>query len=238
MERTLTQKKPDKRLMTIRNGVIAFAALIVVVVGGYGLFRSSAVDVTGEFVEGTHYRVIDGAAAVPANGPIRVTEFFSYGCVHCRNFDPMVNEWLGDVPKDVLFDRNPVTFSPEWGLLAQAYFALQATNALAENHERFFKAIHDNGKQFLTPEAIADFVNDHGVTRDAFLAALNSPATQRAATEAAKRERALHVNGVPYLTVADHYVINLDTVPRKRAFEVVDFLIAKIRAERATANAS
>ena len=38
------------------------------------------------------------------------------------------------------------------------------------------------------------------------------------------------------LTVADHYVVNMDTVPRKKAFDVVDFLIAKIRAERAAAD--
>lgn len=218
--------------MTIRNGVIAFVVLIIAVVVGYGLFRSTAIDVSGEFVEGTHYKVIEGTTA-PAVGPIRVTEFFSYGCVHCRNFDPMVNDWLSDAPKDVVFDRSPVSFSPDWSVLAQAYFALQSLNALDENHDRIFKAIHDNGKQFLTADMIADFVDRHGVSRDAFLVAFNSPAIARSATEAGRRERALRVNGVPYLTVADHYAVNMDTVPRKKAFDVVNFLIAKSRAERA-----
>ena len=227
----MTKSKPDKRLMTIRNGVIAFVVLIVVVVGGYGLFRSTAIDVSGEFVEGTHYKIIDGTTA-PSVGPIRVTEFFSYGCVHCRNFDPIVNDWLRGAPKDAAFDRNPVSFSPEWSLLAQAYFALQSLNALDDNHDRIFKAIHDNGKQFLTAEMIAAFVDGHGASRDAFLTAFNSPAILRAATEAGRRERALRVNSVPYLTVADHYAINMDTVPRKKAFDVVDFLVAKTRAER------
>ena len=232
----MSKTKPDKRLMTIRNGIIAFVVLIVVVVGGYGLFRSTAVDVSGEFIEGTHYKVIEGSAPVPAVGPIRVTEFFSYGCIHCRNFDPFVDDWLKSAPKDVLFERNPVAFSPQWELLAQGYYALQETNALAENHERIFKAIHDNGKQFLTADMIADFVNGHGVTRDAFLAAFNSPANARAVADASRRERSSRVNSVPLLTVADHYVINMDTVPRKKAFDAVDFLIAKIRAERAAAD--
>ena len=51
--------------MTIRNGIIAFVVLIVVVVGGYGLFRSTAIDVSGEFVEGTHYKVIEGTRRCP-----------------------------------------------------------------------------------------------------------------------------------------------------------------------------
>ncbi len=234
----MSKSKPDKRLMTIRNGVIAFVVLVVVVVGGYGLVRSTAVDVSGEFVEGTHYAVIEGSGPVPALGPIRVTEFFSYGCIHCRNFDPFVNDWLKTAPKDVLFERSPVTFSPQWEMLAQAYYALQTTNALAENHERFFKAIHDNGKQFLTVDMVADFVDGHGVTRDAFLAAFNSPAVERDAANAKRHERTSRVNGVPMLTVADHYVINLDAVPRKKAFEAVDFLVAKIRAERAAPSGS
>jgi thiol:disulfide interchange protein DsbA len=233
----LSTSKPNKRLMTIRNGVIAFVVLIIVIVGGYGLFRSTAIDVSGEFVEGTHYKVIDGAPPVPMNGPIRVTEFFSYGCVHCRNFDSIVSDWSNNLPKDVSFDRSPVSFSPTFVLFGETYYTLLSTNALEQNHERIFKAIHDNGKQFLSAAMVADFVNDHGITRDAFLAALDSPATTRSMAEATKRERASRINGVPAVTVADHYMINMDSVPRKKAFEVVDFLIAKIRAERAAKRA-
>src|SRR5262249_54791981 len=59
-ESPLSQSKPTKRVANMRNGVIAFVALLIVVVVGYGLFRSSAVDVSGDFVEGTHYKVIQG----------------------------------------------------------------------------------------------------------------------------------------------------------------------------------
>ena len=38
-----------------------------------------------------------------------------------------------------------------------------------------------------------------------------------------------HVNSVPTLIVADHYAINMDTVPRKKAFDVVEFLIRRSR---------
>jgi thiol:disulfide interchange protein DsbA len=230
----LSKTAQDKRTRRIRNGVIAFVAILVVIVVGYGLYRSSAVDLTaGGFVEGTHYHVIEGAPPVPATGPIRVTEFFSYGCIHCRNFDSIVNDWAAHVPKDVVFERSPVAFSPEWEVLAQTYFALRDDNALAENHERIFKAIHDNGKQLFNREAIAEYVDGHGISRDAFLRTLESPQVERETTDAGKRERAMRVNGVPTVVVADHYAINMDTVPRPKVFDVVDFLVAKIRAERA-----
>jgi protein dithiol oxidoreductase (disulfide-forming) len=231
----LNKPKPDKRLATIRNGVIAFVVLIVVIVLGYGLFRSTGLDVGSEFVEGTHYDVIDGAPPVPSSGPIRVTELFSYGCVHCMNFDSIVEDRVRTLPPDAAFDRIPVTFSSVWSNLAQAYYALESTGALAQNHERLFKAIHDNGKQFLSPEMIADFVAGHGVSREDFLRAFSSPAVTRRMTDGAQRERRSGATGVPSLMVADHYMINMNSVPRKQAFDVVDFLIAKISAERAAA---
>jgi thiol:disulfide interchange protein DsbA len=229
----VSRGKTERRVKLIRNSSIAVIVLIVVVVGGYGLFFSAAVDMSGDLVEGTHYFVIDGAAPIPPSGPIRVTELFSYGCIHCRNFDPIVADWLQHEPAGVQFDRIPVSFSPAWAILAQTYFALESVGALAQNHQRLFTAIHDNGKQFDSPEAIADFVAGHGVSRDDFLRAYNSPAVRRQLTEAAARERASHANGVPSLMVGDYYMVDMRSVPRKRAFDVVDFLVAKIKNERA-----
>ncbi len=207
---------------------------MVVIIGGYGLMRSTAVDVGGEFVEGTHYHIIENATVVPTRGPIRVTELFSYGCVHCRNFDPLVADWVVDLPEGVEFDRIPVGFSPVWAQLAQAYFALLNLDALEQNHARIFAAIHDNGKQFQSAEMIADFVDGHGVTREQFLRAYSSPAVVRAVADASARERRSRVNSVPALMVADYYMVDMNTVPRKKAFEVAQFLADKIRAGRST----
>jgi protein dithiol oxidoreductase (disulfide-forming) len=229
----VSRARTERRIKLIRNSAIALIVLIVVLVGGYGLFFSAAVDMSGDLVEGTHYYVIDGAAPIPPSGPIRVTELFSYGCIHCRNFDPIVTEWLAHKPDGVEFDRIPVSFSPAWAMLAQSYFALQSVGALEANHERIFAAIHDNGKQFDSPEAMADFVDGHGVSRDAFLRAYNSPEVRQKLTQATARERASHANGVPSLMVGDYYMVDMRAVPRKRAFDVVDFLVAKIKNERA-----
>jgi thiol:disulfide interchange protein DsbA len=229
----VSRSKPDQRIKLARNIAIAVVALIIIVVAGYGLFFSAAIDMSGDLVEGTHYEAIEGATPPPKSGPIRVTEFFSYGCIHCRNFDPIVNDWLTHKPANVEFDRVPVGFSPSWELLAQAYYTLASVGALKENHERIFAAIHDNGKQFDSAEAIADFVDGHGVSRDAFLRAWNSPGVRADLTTAAERERAAHVNSVPSLMVGDYYMVDMRAVPRKRAFDVVDFLVRKIENERA-----
>ena len=76
--------------------------------------------------------------------PITVTEFFSYGCIHCKNFEPLIADYIETLPPDVEFRRVPVAFSPAWALLGQSYLALEAVNALEQNHDRIFRAVHDN----------------------------------------------------------------------------------------------
>ena len=154
-----------------------------------------------------------------------MTEFFSYGCVHCRSFDPLIEDWREDLGEGAAFERVPVAFSPEWAILGQAYLALQQTGALARNHERLFRAIHDNGRQFLSANQVADFVDGHGISREAFLEAYRSTdVRQTLARNEARRDR-LGITSVPRLTVADKYRINMD-VGRRQALEVADHLVA------------
>jgi thiol:disulfide interchange protein DsbA len=216
----------------MRNAIVAVVAVIVVAIVGFGLWYTSDTAVPDTFVEGTHYEAIDGAAAVDPRRPIVVREYFSYYCVHCRNFDSQVEAWLERKPADVEFERSPVVFSPAWRLIGQAYYALAAKNALAENHPRLFRAIHDNNRQFTSADMMADFVDGHGIDRATFLAALNSPDVLRRINEADARARDQRINAVPSLVVADRYVVNMDEVPRDKAFAVVDHIVAEIRATK------
>ena len=38
---------------------------------------------------------------------IEVTELFWYGCIHCYQMDPILNDWVKKLPKDVYFKRIP-----------------------------------------------------------------------------------------------------------------------------------
>ena len=67
---------------------------------------------------------------------------------------------------NVTFVPSPVIFSPIWEILAQSHYALDSIGALEANHDRLFRAIHDSGRQFLTPEMVADFVD--GLPKDQF----------------------------------------------------------------------
>ncbi len=216
--------RSDTKAIRLRNAIFAFVVLLVVVVAGYGVMYASGVD-TGSLAEGEHYALIEDAPARSPGQPIVVTEFFSWGCIHCRNFDPLLEDWEQTLPDNVRFERIPVSFSPVFALLAQAYLALEEGGALDANHQRFFRAIHDNNRQFLSAEQLADFVDGNGITRAEFLTLFNSPTVRRRLSDIEKRSRQARINSVPSLTVADRYRINMN-VGRKQALNVADQLIA------------
>ena len=224
-------KRKDNKINLLRNGILAFVGIVVVGVIVYGTLYSSGVTQSGAFVEGTHYIAVENPARRRPTDPIVVTEFFSYGCIHCKNFDPLLDDWIPTLPEGVEFKRSPVTFSPAWAILGQAYLALESAEALDPNHRRIFRAIHDNGLQFLTVDSVAEFVDGRGITREEFMEAYNSNAVRRALAEGDGQQRAFAVASVPSLVVAGKYIVSMD-VGRARALDVVDHLIALERSER------
>ena len=215
----------DKQIATIRWAILGGASVLAAAVLVWGLVYSTGNGMDGSIVEGDHYRVVEDPPKRRPGAPIVVTEFFSYGCIHCRTFYPLVHAWRENLAEDVEFERAPVTFSPDWAILGQAYLALEQTGALQRNHERLFRAIHDNGRRFATPAQVADFVDGNGVTREAFLTAYNSNAVKRKLARNESRQRKLAIASTPTLVVADKYVIDMD-VGRRRSLEVADHLVA------------
>ena len=219
------QSAQDLRMGLLRRSILVGIGLFVagVVIGGL-LYSTGSVD-SDDIVEGEHYEVVADAPRRRPGAPVMVTEFFSYGCVHCRSFDPLIEDWREDLSDGTAFERVPVAFSPEWAILGQAYLALEQADALGQNHERLFRAIHDNGRQFLSAGQIADFVDGHGISRDGFLEAYGSTEVRRALARTEARQNRLGISSVPSLTVADKYRINMD-VGRRQSLEVADHLVA------------
>ncbi len=68
-----------------------------------------------KFVEGTHYQRIPipvQTEPTPA-GKVEVVEVFSYGCIHCYNFDPMIEGWH-KAQNEVAFRLVPSVFNDSW----------------------------------------------------------------------------------------------------------------------------
>ena len=101
----------------------------------------------GTYVEGTHYEVIDipVETGLEAELPrkVEVVEVFSYMCVHCYSFDPLLERWEQDKSEQAVFNRLPAVFSPDWALVAQAFYTAEILGVTEQMHEPLFAAIHN-----------------------------------------------------------------------------------------------
>lgn len=222
------QESPKVR--RLRRWIIGGFGALLVVVGAIGIWAIFS-GVPASLDEGRHYAPLEGADR-PRSGPIVVTEYFSYGCVHCRNFDPQIESWAARLPDDVRFERVPVSFSPAWRNLARAYYALEELEIRERHHRRIFDAIHVSGLGLTTPESIAQLVGGQGVDAETFRRTMQSPAVRRKVEEAERRAREAAIPAVPTVVVDDRYRISSTDMSRRQILDVADRLIERERELR------
>jgi protein dithiol oxidoreductase (disulfide-forming) len=183
---------------------------------------------------GTDYVRLSKPAPVDAPaGKIEVLEFFWYSCPHCNAFEPVLNAWANRLPKDVVFKRVPVAFQDSYVPQQRLFYTLEAMGLTAKLHDRVFAAIHVERQNLSSEQAITDWVVKQGVDKAVFTSNFNSFTTVAKARRASQLMNAYEVDGVPALGVAGRfYTDGAMTKAMDRALQVVDFLVAEVRAGR------
>jgi len=223
------ERAEDKRLHRLRVTVVGAAAVVAILVVGIGIYLSSKPTAL-VLDEGRTYREVPGML-VPADSPILVTEFFSYGCAACATLEPRLEDWVAALPDDVEFDRVPFVGNPLWNVFARGYFAMRDIGLLGAHHSNLFDAIHARGRNISTDERFADFVA--AGNREAFLRSFNGVRVDRAMRRADEFGRALGIVAVPTLVVDNRYVV-IGQGASIDALRVAEMLIDKARDERAS----
>ena len=218
--RQSSAKRVAQARITIIAGIGAVVALVATIGIGYSLGFGGADE---------PYQVLEDRP--DGDGDVEVVEYFSWACIHCRNLDELVEGWKQNLPDGVTFRRVHVAYSGPLRVLARTHVALERHGALEANHARIFRAIHDRNRQFLTAEAMADFVAGYDIDRATFLAAVGSAATASAVERDAAESAAIGILAVPMLAVDGKYIINMG-VGRKQALANLDALIEELLAQR------
>lgn len=162
-----------------------------------------------KFKEGDHFRRMtssQGTSSAPDK--IEVAEVFWYGCSHCYNFDPLIDQWKANQPADVSVVRIPVIWNPTNEVHARAMYTAEALGILDEAHPEIFKAIHQQNNQLSSQEGLATFFARLGVDNDAFVDAYNSFGVNSAVKRAENLTRRYGVKSVPVLIVNGKYAVD------------------------------
>ena len=155
-----------------------------------------------EFEEGTHYVRLAVPVQTQDEARVEVAEVFSYACIHCKTFDPALENWRHNQGAHVQFRRVPAVFNQTWSLFAQAFYSAQVLNVSDAVHTPIFQAIHEQGKDLRDPAAMALlFEAFAGVPRDEFEQVFTSFGVRSRLQQALALGKAYGVNGVPTLIV-------------------------------------
>ena len=171
---------------------------------------STGVAAQEQYEEGVHYDLIEPAIHTGISDRIVVTEFFSYACGHCYNFEPLLASFESRLPDGVVVQRTPVIWNnnPSMKLLAKTYYTVEALDLFDPMHTAVFNAIHREKKRLSTPEAVrAVFVNN-GVAASEFDRAFGSFGINSLVRQAAARTEGARVQGTPSLMVNGKYRID------------------------------
>ncbi|MBT7332920.1 MAG: thiol:disulfide interchange protein DsbA/DsbL [Gammaproteobacteria bacterium] len=191
-----------------------------------------------DFVEGTHYERLPVAVDTQDKNSVEVVEVFSYLCVHCYNFDPMLESWRSRQASDVNFLRVPAVFNNDWELLAQAFYTADSLDVLEQTHMPMFEGLHVNQEDLRRPDNLADLYAENAqITQDDFNFAYNSFSVRSRVQQAKAKSRAYRVTGVPSMIVNGKYRIDGPMAgSNAKMLEVVDYLVNLERAALETSD--
>lgn len=180
---------------------------------------------------GKDYTLISPAQPTEDAGKIEVLEFFSYGCPHCADFNPLVTAWAAKLPGDVVFRKVPITFGrAAWANIARLYYALKVTGDLDRLESDVFKAIHNDRINLFEEKPLLEWVAKKGVDQKKFAEAFNSFGVMSQVKRGDQMAQAYKIQGVPALAVDGKYLVGGKDFNEQLA--IADKLIAKARSEK------
>lgn len=185
------------------------------------------------FEQGKHYAVLSVAQPVETGDNIEVREMFWYGCPHCFKLEPMLNDWLANMPEGAEFVRMPAIFSPVWEQHAKYYYTLEAMGQVDELHEKVFDAIHIDNNKMLEDDDFIEFAADNGLDPAIVEQTLESFAVQSKLNATKTNIAKYQVTGVPAFVVGGKYLTDVSSAgSEQNMFAVIDFLINKAQSEQ------
>ncbi len=176
------------------------------------------------------YTVLRQELPVETPGRIEVIEFFWYGCPACYQFEPLIEAWIPKLPAEAQFRRIPAVFNQRWARDASLYYAFEALGLVEKLHRPLYDAIHRDRLRTDNPEAMAQWLQRHGLEAKRVEDTVKSFGVQSKVRRSAQLGAAYRIDGTPTLAVHGRYTVKIE---QARSFEnmiaIADHLIGVAR---------
>jgi len=160
-------------------------------------------------------------------GKVDVMEVFSYGCIACNGFQPVMEKLRHSLPPNAEMVFLPAAFNPgeDWPMFQRAYLAAQSLGIADRTHQGMFDAVWKTGELAVSDPAthrlkvpqpsIEDAARCYermtGVKPETFLSVAKSFAVEVKIRSANAQVAAMQVPSTPCLVVNGKYRVNLDS---------------------------
>lgn len=188
-----------------------------------------------QFKEGEHYaRMVPTQPTVGGSDKIEVSEFFWYGCPHCYDLEPYINEWAENKGPNVRFVRIPATWNALVRLHAQLYYTEEVLvrNGVikdpGEFRETVFQEYHRRGNRMTSEAAIQKLFARFGVNEDQFRSTWSSFEVNQKLRVADDLARRYSISSVPAIVVNGKYRSSAaEAGSYPKLLELVDELVVR-----------
>ncbi len=207
--------------MSLRKAITLAAALITLAAGQ--AFAQ---------VPGQRYAMLNPPQPAEGGGKIEVIEFFWYGCPHCYTLEGSVNQWLRNLPKDVVFKRVPAVPSESWGRMAVVFYTLEAMGVLDRYHSKIFDAMHREKLNLSNENVREEWLRKQGIDLAKYKEVEKSFAVVTKVQRAKQMTASYKIDSVPQVVVNGKYVTSAERAgSTENIFHVVNDLVAAERRQ-------
>ncbi len=188
-----------------------------------------------QFKEGTHYdRLVPTQPTVGGADKIEVAEFFWYGCPHCEDFEPFINQWDTQKPVNVRLVKIPIVWNQLAALHGQMFYTAEilARNGVIDDknalHQALFQEYHRRGNRMTSLPAVQKIFERFGVTAEQFKSTWESFEVNQQLRIANDLMRRYKIDGVPAVVVNGKYRTGATkTGSYPKLLELIDELIVR-----------
>ena len=188
-----------------------------------------------QFEENRHYhRLTPTQPTIGGADKIEVAEFFWYGCPHCKDFEPFINNWAKSKPANVRFVRIPAMWNRGLALHAQLYYTEEVLvrNGVIEDPVAFRKTVfqeyHERGNRLNSEALIQSLFARFNVSSEDFERTWKSFEVSQKLRIASDLARRYGIANVPVMVVNGKYRTGAaEAGSFTKLLEVIDELVAR-----------
>ncbi|MEZ5537389.1 MAG: thiol:disulfide interchange protein DsbA/DsbL [Thiolinea sp.] len=201
------------------------ALLLALAVGLSGCIPDSQ---ARSFTENVDYAVITPPVSTQAEeGKVEVAEVFWYGCPHCYNLEPTINEYIKTKPDYVTFTRIPAMLDPTWVFHGKVFYVgrMLDPNGSKDVHAKIFEALQKQRRRIGNDDQLRRFYQSLGFKLDEINNILKSMELKTKLDYARDITVKSHLDSVPTIIVNGKYLTSPSMVSgNKNLIEVINYL--------------